>query len=49
MSMSRRQRQKAGCLMNVEQFVELEFAGETKVLGDNPPLYHCVHHKSHMI
>jgi hypothetical protein len=49
MSISRRQHQTAGCLMNVEQLVELEFAGETKVLGDNSPLCHCVHRKFYMI
>jgi hypothetical protein len=33
--------------MNVERLVEWELAGETKVLGENPPQYHSVHHKSH--
>jgi hypothetical protein len=35
-------------MMIVEQLVEQELAGETKVLAEN--LHHChsVHHKSHM-
>jgi hypothetical protein len=35
-------------VMNVEQSVELELAGETEVLGEIVPHRHFVHHKSHM-
>jgi hypothetical protein len=35
--------------MNVEQLVERILAGEIGVLGDHPPQYYFVHHKSHMI
>jgi hypothetical protein len=35
-------------MMNVEQSVEWELAGETEVLGGNLTQRHFVHHKSHM-
>jgi hypothetical protein len=35
-------------MMNVEQSVESELAGETEVLGENLPQRHFVHNKSHM-
>jgi hypothetical protein len=35
-------------MVNVEQSVEREYAGETEVLGENLPQCHFVHHKSHM-
>jgi hypothetical protein len=38
-----------GWLMNMEQFMEWELAGETEVLWENQPQYHSAYHKSHMI
>jgi hypothetical protein len=35
-------------MMNVEQSVEWELAGETEVLGENLHQRHFVDHKSHM-
>jgi hypothetical protein len=35
-------------MMTVEQSVECELAGATEVLGENLPLCHFGHHKSHM-
>jgi hypothetical protein len=35
-------------MMNVEQSVEWELAGETGVLGENLPQFHFADHKSHM-
>jgi hypothetical protein len=35
-------------IMNVEESVEWELAGETEVLGENLPQCYFVHHKSHM-
>jgi hypothetical protein len=34
--------------MSVEQSVEWELIRKTEVLGENLPLRHFVHHKSHM-
>jgi putative SOS response-associated peptidase YedK len=36
-------------LINVEQFMEWELEGETEVLGENPPQYYFVRHKSHNV
>jgi hypothetical protein len=36
-------------LINVEQFMVWELAGETEVLEKNPPQYHFVRHKSHKV
>jgi hypothetical protein len=35
-----------GRVMNMEQMVERELAGETEVLGENLPHYHFLHNKS---
>jgi hypothetical protein len=35
-------------MMNVEQSVECELAGETEVLGKNLPQSHFAYNKSHM-
>jgi hypothetical protein len=35
-------------MMNMEQSVEWELAGEIKVLGENLSQCHFAHHKSHM-
>jgi hypothetical protein len=34
--------------INIKQFLERELAGETDVLGENPPQSHIVHLKSNM-
>jgi hypothetical protein len=35
-------------IMMMENLVEWRLAGETEVLGENPPQCHFVHHKSHL-
>jgi hypothetical protein len=35
-------------MMNVEQLVECELAGETEVLGENLHQCHFVYHNTHM-
>jgi hypothetical protein len=35
-------------IMMMENLVEWRLAGETEVLGENPPQRHFVHHKSHL-
>jgi hypothetical protein len=35
-------------MMTMEQSVECELAGEAKVLAEDLPQCHFVHHKSHM-
>jgi hypothetical protein len=35
-------------MLNMEQSVEWELAGETEVLGENLPQCHFVHHKSYI-
>jgi hypothetical protein len=35
-------------IMMMENLVEWRWAGETEVLGENPPQRHFVHHKSHL-
>jgi hypothetical protein len=35
-------------MLNVEQLVESELAGKTKVLGENLPQRHFMHYKSQM-
>jgi hypothetical protein len=37
-----------GWFMMMENLVEWRLAGETELLGENPPLSHFVHHKSHL-
>jgi hypothetical protein len=35
-------------MMNMEQLVERELAGESEVLGENVPQWRFVHRKSHV-
>jgi hypothetical protein len=35
-------------MMMIENLVEWRLAGETEVLGENPPQRHFVNHKSHL-
>jgi hypothetical protein len=35
-------------MMSVEQSMERELAGETKILGENLHQCHFIHHESHM-
>jgi hypothetical protein len=35
-------------MMMMENLVEWRLAGETEVLGENPPQRNFVHHKSHL-
>jgi hypothetical protein len=37
-----------GWLMSMEQLLEWDLARETETLGENPPKYRFLRHKSHM-